>query len=142
MNKVEIHKKTFPKLNLAIGIIWFLSGFSSLLDEDKSMSFFNGLSLVLGILYIFLSFYERKPFYIIENKKIKKNHFPLKEFDLSSLSKIIRFASSYELVSEHQKSFKINTEIFDKASLQKLTSILEEYESKINKQWIHFLVNF
>lgn len=106
--------KIFPKKrilypNLFFGVLWLSYGF-----------------IIISILYLLQFFYFLfKPVLIIENKQIIWNDlFRSKIFRLDEIVKIKKFAGDYTIFTETDK-IKINTQVFEKESLEELNMILE-----------------
>ena len=134
MNKIELYQKTYFKLNLILGIIWLFSGLTMFFIDSEKVYFYHYISLILGLLYIFLFFYEKLPFFVIENNLITKVKFPKRQFNLNNMHRINRNESGYKLISKTQEDYKITTSILKEEDSNKLKLILEEYETKITTQ--------
>ena len=118
-----------------MGIAWLAFGSISLFNETSSstLSFLKYFWIGLGVLYLYLFFLEKKPYFIIENDEIIKTEFPKRRFDLKKLQRINRNNSGYKLVSASQEDFNIISGILKEEESLKLKNILEFYESKISE---------
>ncbi len=118
-----------------MGIAWLAFGSISLFNETSSstLSFLKYFWIGLGVLYLYLFFHEKKPYFIIENDEIIKTEFPKRRFDLKKLQRINRNNSGYKLVSASQEDFNIISGILKEEESLKLKNILEFYESKISE---------
>jgi len=130
MERVALYQKTNSKLNLILGVVWLLSGSAIFFIDTDKLNFFNYFSLPLGLLYIFLFFYQKRPFYSIKNNQIIKTQFPKRQFNLNNIQRINRNENGYKLISETQEDFKINTTILKEQDCIKLKIILETFEKK------------
>lgn len=127
MESIKIYKKTNHKLNLFLAITWLLYGIKEIFFSNEKITMIKYFVFLLGLCYILLYYYEMRPFYIIKNDIITKNHFPKKEFNLAKLDSVEKNINGYILTSKNQKDFKINPENFKSEELQKLNSIIESY---------------
>lgn len=130
MEPILLYRKT-NKTNLYLAIMWLGYGVVILLINGYDVNIFQQLSIVFGILYLLLFFYEKRPYYSIKNKIIKKEVFPKQSFNFNALQKINKTRSGYVLVSKTQETFKITSGILKDGDSNKLISILNDYEAKI-----------
>ncbi len=122
--------KIFPKKrilypNLFFGVLWLIYGVYRFISGNGSQWLSYGF-IIISILYLLQFFYFLfKPVLIIENKQIIWNDlFRSKIFRLDEIVKIKKFAGDYTIFTETDK-IKINTQVFEKESLEELNMILE-----------------
>lgn len=130
MKRIEFFKKTNSKMNLILGFIWLGLGIITFFIDSDKTTLFNYFPFPLGILYLFLFFSEKRPYFIIEKNEIIKTTFPKRKFNLENLQRINRNSYGYNLISNTQNDFKITTSIIKTEDLQKLNLILKTYETK------------
>lgn len=124
--KIKFKKKRLI-INLVLGIVWIGLGTFSILTDDNLRWLDYGY-LIIGILYCGHYLYDITHQYLtIENGTIWKNGLYgfRKKINLNEVNWIKKFAGDYTLKTE-QKELKINTELIDKDSLNKLNKILAE----------------
>jgi len=123
-------KKRHLNINLFLGIIWFLFGVLEL-SFSEEIGWFDYGSLVFGVLYLILYFYQKKHQYLtIENGILQINGSFGKKINLTEIKRIKKFAGDYILKTDN-KELTINTQIIEPNSLAELNSELE----KLNLEW-------
>ena len=128
--KIKLKKNRNLKINLFLGIIWFLFGVLELsLSED--IGWFDYDSLVFGVLNLIFYFYQKKNQYLtIENGILKINGTFGKKINLAEIKRIKKFAGDYILKTD-KKELTINTRIIEPNSFTELNAELE----KLNVEW-------
>ena len=128
--KIRYTKKKL-KVNLVLGLFWFVFGLVLLIFND-----FSNLSdtfwIVMALIYIGMYSYEYFNQYLtIENGIIKVNNLFGKKIYLTEIKQIKKnFAGDY-ILKTNKKELTINTQIIDPDSLADLNSELE----KLNVEW-------
>ena len=122
--------KIFPKKrilypNLFFGVLWLIYGVYRFISSNKFQWLSYGY-IIISILYLLHFFYfVYKPILIVENNRIIYNDlFKSKIFKLDEIVRIKKFAGDYTIFTETDK-IKINTQVFEKESLEELNMILE-----------------
>ena len=127
--KIKLKKKHL-NINLILGIVWFLFGVMEL-GFSENIGWFDYGSLVFGVLYFILYFYQKKNQYLtIENGVLRINGSFGKKINLAEIKRIKKFAGDY-ILKTSKKELTINTQIIDTNSLAKLNAELE----KLNVEW-------
>ncbi len=118
-------KRSKLYFHLFFGVFWLSYGVYRFISGNGSQWLSYGF-IIISILYLLQFFYFLfKPVLIIENKQIIWNDlFRSKIFRLDEIVKIKKFAGDYTIFTETDK-IKINTQVFEKESLEELNMILE-----------------
>ena len=123
MKIFQKNRSLYP--NLFYGILWLVYGIYRIVSSDKGV-WLSSAFIVISVLYLIQFFYFFiKPVLIIENNQIVWNDlFRSKIFGLDDIERVKKFAGDYTIFTETDK-IKINTQVFEKESLEKLNIILE-----------------
>lgn len=119
------YTKRHMKVNLIIGLVWFVWFFVSVLIKDK-LNWIDYGWIVISGLYLSLYFHQRKNKYLtIEDGVIKKNSWFGKKLYLSEIVQIEEFTGNY-IVKTDKEELVINTEIIDPDEIPKLIKALKQ----------------
>ena len=127
--KIKLKKKHL-NINLILGIVWFLFGVMEL-SFSENIGWFDYGSLVFGVLYFILYFYQKKYQYLtIEDGVLRINGSFGKKINLAEIKRIKKFAGDY-ILKTSKKELTINTQIIDTNSFAEVNAELE----KLNVEW-------
>lgn len=108
-------KKKRLYINLILGLVWTGLGAFSLWESDNTR-WSNILYLIIGIIYIGMSFWEFKKQYLtITDVFIKENSLFGKKLLFKDLTHIKKFTDEYTLKTEN-KTLGISTSLMDEES--------------------------
>jgi hypothetical protein len=115
------------KVNLILGILWFIVGFLYIYFSE-SKKFFDYVFLIMSLLYFALYIYELKtPYFTTEDGMIYKNSLFPKKIKLTDIKRIEKITGIYILKTENAK-LTINTLLMDEDSVVSLNVILDKLD--------------
>lgn len=120
------YKKKNSKINLIIGVIWFIWFWVGVFTLDR-INWYDWGWLVLSLIYILNYFYQRKNQYAEITDEFVKINDPLlgKKLKIEDVKTVRKFAGDY-IFKTDKKELTINTQVISSESLNQLNHKIEE----------------